>query len=50
MDEIRNNKKVILTGDFNCKEVKWEDYATEAGGNTWESKLFKQITWKEKQD
>ncbi|XP_050692945.1 uncharacterized protein LOC126983856 [Eriocheir sinensis] len=43
-DKIKNNRKVLLTGDFNCKAVKWEDYAMEGGENTWGSKLLKLAT------
>ena len=42
--EIQNNKKVILTGDFNCKEVNWENYEAEGNNFTWGNRLLKLTT------
>ncbi len=39
-DEIKN-RRVILKGDFNCKEVNWGDFETEEGEYSWGSKLLK---------
>lgn len=35
--EIENDRKTILTEDFNFKEVKWKDFVTEDGENTGEA-------------
>ena len=32
---LKERKKVILVGDFNCKEVNWETYETGMGENAW---------------
>ena len=36
--EESNN--VILEGDFNCKEVHWEDWSAVGGEGTWGNKLL----------
>ena len=43
-NQIHNSKKVILTGDFNCKEVNWENYEAEGNEFTWGNRLLKLTT------
>ena len=43
-NEIPNNKKVIITGDFNCKEVDWENFETEGGEDSWGNRLLRLAT------
>lgn len=42
-DKMKVNDKVIRTGDFICKEVKWEDYRIMGNDNIWGSKLLKLV-------
>ena len=43
-NEIPNNKKVIVTGDFNCKEVDWENFETEGEEDSWGNRLLRLAT------
>lgn len=37
---MKQRTELILVGDFNCKEVDWENWQTEGSGNTWGSVLL----------
>ena len=32
--------KVVMMGDFNCKEVCWEEWYTSGSESSWENKLL----------
>ncbi len=38
---IGNSKEMLLLGDFNCKEVKWESYECEGDENNRGNKILK---------
>ena len=42
--EMRIGERIILTGDFTCREINSEDFETEGGEDTWEIKLLKLAT------
>ena len=38
---IKNSDNISIMGDFNCKEVCWEDWTTGGSENSWGSTLLK---------
>ena len=38
---IKSGKRVFLMGDFNCSEVKWENYECSDEDNSWGNRLLK---------
>ena len=39
-DMIRESKKVLLVGDFNCKDINWEEMEIRGNTNPWSDKLM----------
>ena len=39
-DVLQESENTIMMGDFNCKEVKWEEMSTEGGENSWGNMLL----------
>ena len=37
---LRESKNITLMGDFNCKEVCWEEWSTEGGKDSWGNTLL----------
>lgn len=37
---LKTNKKVLLFGDFKCKEVNWEDFERRGSDTTWGAKFL----------
>ena len=42
-DMIRKNKKVLLMGDFNCREVNWEEMDVRENGSSWGEDLLQLV-------
>lgn len=40
---IRERSRVILNGDFNCKEEDWEKYESGGGEDAWGTRFFNQM-------
>ena len=41
LDEIvSQDKDVLIVGDFNCKDINWEDGTCQGGENSWSEKLM----------
>ena len=38
---VLRNKNVFIVGDFNCKEINWEEGTYRGGENSWSNKLMK---------
>ena len=38
--EIKDSENVIMVGDFNAKEINWEDFEVPDGVETWSTKLL----------
>lgn len=39
--KIKENNKIVIMGDFNCKEINWEEWNTRGGEDSWEDKVLK---------
>ena len=39
-DMIRQSRKVLLVGDFNCKDINWEEMEVKGNANPWSDKLI----------
>ena len=37
---LDRSAKIVLMGNFNCKEVRWEDWSTQGGESSWGSALL----------
>ncbi|XP_050714228.1 uncharacterized protein LOC126997279 [Eriocheir sinensis] len=37
---LRESERIILMGDFNCKEVEWEDWRTQGTEESWGGRLL----------
>uniref|UniRef100_A0A0P4VYJ0 Endonuclease/exonuclease/phosphatase domain-containing protein n=1 Tax=Scylla olivacea TaxID=85551 RepID=A0A0P4VYJ0_SCYOL len=40
---VINSENIILMGDFNCKEVSWENWSSEGSELSWENKLLQLV-------
>jgi len=40
---LKERKRVILVGDFNCKEINWENYECGGGDETWGGRFLNLI-------
>ncbi len=39
--KIKENNKIVIMGDFNCKEINWEEWNTRGGEDSWGDKVLK---------
>ncbi len=39
--KIKENNKIVIMGDFNCKEINWEEWNTRRGEDSWGDKVLK---------
>ena len=37
---VSQDKDVLIVGDFNCKDINWEDGTCQGGENSWSEKLM----------
>lgn len=37
---LEENDDILLMGDFNCKEISWENWTTEGSESSWGNKLL----------
>lgn len=37
---LKESRNIILMGDFNCKEVNWEEWDTEGGEDSWGNRIL----------
>ncbi len=44
LKNLIKSRKVLLVGDFNCKEVNWETYEGEGGKDAWGDRFLKMTT------